>query len=42
MPKWVKKFGKWAIIVYIAYNVIELTIVLLFFPELLNLTGVLS
>lgn len=33
MPNWLKRFGKYALLAYIAYNVIELAIVLICFPD---------
>ena len=37
MPKWILRFGKYALIAYIAYNIVEITILLIFFPQLLGL-----
>jgi len=39
MWNYFKRFGKWALIGYIAYNVVELIIVLIFFPEVFTAIG---
>lgn len=36
MPTMFKRLGKYALIAYIAYNLIELAIVLIWFPDLLT------
>lgn len=40
IPTWFKRFGKYALIAYIAYNLIELAIVIIWFPDVF--TNILS